>query len=266
MNNYIIYVHQNKINGKLYIGQTKQKPQERWRNGEGYFNSTYFYHAIKKYGWSNFNHIILIENLSLQEANEIEKFLINKYNTKNHNFGYNLTDGGDGQLGRIPSEETKEKIRQEHLKANRIGFNSYKGKPVVCLETQEIFGSARQAAFQINLNEDAVAKCCRGEKLTAGGKHWMYQSEYTEEKAQQILNTKPKTPLTTKVRCKETGDVFNSLQEAANWAGLKTKCNISSCCTGNRKTAGKIPGTNTPCSWEYYNLAVSEKQEEDAKG
>ena len=36
MNNYIIYKHINKINGKIYIGQTCQKPEYRWNHGKGY--------------------------------------------------------------------------------------------------------------------------------------------------------------------------------------------------------------------------------------
>lgn len=51
---YTIYMHRNKINGKSYIGQTFQKPEERWKNGAGYKSCTYFYAAIQKYGWNNF--------------------------------------------------------------------------------------------------------------------------------------------------------------------------------------------------------------------
>ena len=29
MNNYTIYMHKNKLNGKIYIGQTSQEPKKR---------------------------------------------------------------------------------------------------------------------------------------------------------------------------------------------------------------------------------------------
>ena len=44
---YTIYKHINKINNKIYIGVTKQKPEQRWAHGEGYKNNTHFYSAIK---------------------------------------------------------------------------------------------------------------------------------------------------------------------------------------------------------------------------
>ena len=46
---WCVYMHTNKINNKVYVGQTCVKPSYRWRNGEGYSNgSWYFYNAIKK--------------------------------------------------------------------------------------------------------------------------------------------------------------------------------------------------------------------------
>jgi predicted GIY-YIG superfamily endonuclease len=37
MNNYKVYAHINKQNGKAYIGITKQELSARWRNGgKGY--------------------------------------------------------------------------------------------------------------------------------------------------------------------------------------------------------------------------------------
>ena len=62
-----IYLHKNKINNKVYIGQTKcVNPNNRWRNGTHYEN-TLFGKAIQKYGWDNFEHIILENNIETQE-------------------------------------------------------------------------------------------------------------------------------------------------------------------------------------------------------
>lgn len=56
---YCVYAHINKVNGKIYIGQTCRKPEYRWNDGKGYKECTYFYNAIEKYGWDNFDHEIL---------------------------------------------------------------------------------------------------------------------------------------------------------------------------------------------------------------
>ena len=114
MKNWIVYKHQNLINGKVYIGITSQNPEQRWRKGAGYYNHKKFYNAILKYGWNNFSHVILYSNLSEKEACEKEKELIKIYDSKNN--GYNLTDGGEGTSGYHHTEETKEKISSSRKK------------------------------------------------------------------------------------------------------------------------------------------------------
>ena len=113
---YKVYAHINKINGKLYIGQTKRTLLQRSNfNGSGYNHSRHFFNAIHKYGWENFNHLILINGISLDMANIIEEELIKKYNTTNDNYGYNLKSGG---LNHIPSDETR-KIMSENRSGNK---------------------------------------------------------------------------------------------------------------------------------------------------
>ena len=72
--NWSVYLHTNLINGKMYVGITGIKPSDRW--AKGYRHSTKFYHALQKYGWNNFEHTILVDQLTREEACEIEINLI----------------------------------------------------------------------------------------------------------------------------------------------------------------------------------------------
>ena len=88
--NYYVYMHYFP-DKKSYIGLTRQKPEDRWSNGSGYKKQP-VYSAIKKFGWENIEHIILQENLTFNEAQELEKYYINKYDSINN--GYNIGKGG----------------------------------------------------------------------------------------------------------------------------------------------------------------------------
>lgn len=70
---YIIYKHVSP-SGKVYIGQTNQIPELRFRNGEGYRSSKKFYNAILKYGWKNFKHEIGFKELSWSKK-ELDEFV-----------------------------------------------------------------------------------------------------------------------------------------------------------------------------------------------
>lgn len=110
---YCVYIHTNKINSKKYVGLTKygDNPNKRWRNGDGYldknkdgkYNQPYIANAIMKYGWDNFEHEIIASNLTKEEAKNFEEILISKLNTRDHNYGYNISSGGENN---IPSEAT----------------------------------------------------------------------------------------------------------------------------------------------------------------
>lgn len=92
---YTVYLHRNQINGKVYIGQTCQVLSQRFgSDGNGYKKSPYFWSAIQKYGWDNFEHIVLKENLLQEEANYYEKKYIQEYHSNDKDYGYNLLAGG----------------------------------------------------------------------------------------------------------------------------------------------------------------------------
>lgn len=96
-NNYNVYMHTNKTNGKKYIGITCQNPNRRWQNGKGY-RTQYFYKAIVKYGWENFEHKVIYTNISRENACAIEKELIETHRTNEKTFGYNITNGGEDSI------------------------------------------------------------------------------------------------------------------------------------------------------------------------
>lgn len=68
---WCVYIH-TVPSGKKYVGLTSRKPEERWRNGHGYHGQM-FEKAIQKYGWENISHEIFSNNLTREEANELEK-------------------------------------------------------------------------------------------------------------------------------------------------------------------------------------------------
>ena len=115
--NYCVYAHVNKQNGKMYIGITNNVTGRWAANGEQYRGCNHFYNAIQKYGWDEFNHIILISNISLDIANIVEIELIKKYNTIDN--GYNIKSGGHG--------------------GGTLGKNHFKSKPLYQYDLQGNF-------------------------------------------------------------------------------------------------------------------------------
>lgn len=96
-----IYKFQNKINGKVYIGQSIQLEQRYKSHLNNHNNEnlkdyqTKFYRALRKYGFDNFSYEILelSENFTKEELNEKEEYWISYYDSFKN--GYNSNNGGD---------------------------------------------------------------------------------------------------------------------------------------------------------------------------
>lgn len=115
-----IYKLTNTLNNKIYIGLTTESISERCRKriAEAKYRksrNSYILNAIRKYGSEVFKVEQLDTASSLEELQQKEIFYIQKYNSTNRKIGYNLTKGGEGNLGLKMSDNTKEKIRQKRL-------------------------------------------------------------------------------------------------------------------------------------------------------
>ena len=202
---FVLYVHINKINGKKYVGITSIYPPYRWKNGNGYIKNKHFYAAIQKYGWDNFEHRIIIDNMTEEQAKTFEKFLIKEWKTQDKDYGYNLSAGGEGTFGYKMSEEQKMKI-SEKLKGRTFSEETRKkfsencpfARPEVrqrSIETRQRaviartldgefvgkFPSCKIAAQELGLTDAQrchITECCKGKtnRTQTGGYKWEYAS------------------------------------------------------------------------------------------
>ena len=105
--NYI-YKITNQTNGKIYIGKHSTNNLDDGYMGSGILICK----AEKKYGIENFTKDYLAFCDTEEKLNWFEKFYIKKYKAREN--GYNLTDGGDGVIGCIDSDETRLKKSLSH--------------------------------------------------------------------------------------------------------------------------------------------------------
>ena len=225
---YAIYIHRLKRDGRVYVGQTSSI-KDRWAcKGIKYKACRHIWNAFQKYGCDSFDHIVLYEGLSKQEADAYEMLLVSKYDSRNPAKGFNLRGGG--QRGSV-SEETRKrmsaaqsgpkhpnygrKLPEEHRRhireANTGEKNGFYGKHHT-EETKRLLREKR--ALQVNTFK--------------GGHH-------TEESKQRMREAKLSKAKT--VVCVETSRAYVGIKEAGRKTGID-KTSISRCCRGIQDTAG----------------------------
>ena len=134
----VIYLITCRINGKPYVGQTRQKLERRISQHKSGKGKSAVDIAIAKYGWENFS-VAVLEVCPVAMLNEREKFWIAALNSKAPH-GYNLTDGGGGNSN--PSKETRAKISANH--ADVSGKNNPNYGKKCSSETRRKISEARK--------------------------------------------------------------------------------------------------------------------------
>jgi hypothetical protein len=110
-------------NGKKYVGYSCERRGivSRWWshkceayrvNGEDYNSKKN--RAIRKYGWKNIEKKILLLSDDVLYCKDMETQIIAAWNLRDDKYGYNMTAGGDGQISRECSLETKKKISESN--------------------------------------------------------------------------------------------------------------------------------------------------------
>lgn len=166
-----IYKIVNNVNGKIYIGQTRQTLKERWKGhkydvAHGDLWRSYIHSSMRKYGIDNFHieEIVKIKNVNendlITELNELEKYYIKCYKTTDTKFGYNITSGGDNN-----SPYLKIKVKQYRFDGKLL----------------KIWDSIIDAASKLSLLQTGISSCCNGYSYFCGDYVWRYVDDSFEK-------------------------------------------------------------------------------------
>ena len=158
-----------------------------------------------EFGWDNFDHIVLEDNLSANQVNERERYWIEYYHALAPE-GYCLTRGGSDHFEFSPeslqkrSEESKRRWENEEYrqtisqrrkeqwqnpeyreaalkKLNGSGRTPARSKKVMCVETGKTYYSTREAERETGVGHTSISEVCNGKRLTAKGLHWKFVEE-----------------------------------------------------------------------------------------
>lgn len=225
--NYTVYKHTNRNNGKVYIGITGTTVEQRWQSGRGYSRSPHFNSAIKKYGWSSFDHEVVRSELTKEEACLVERKLIKRYDSRNPQKGYNLSSGGQsGAAGLKQSKETCEK--------KRIACTCAWNNPVLRREQSDrLKGIVRSEETRQKISKAKKGFTVISEEQREQISNTLKEYFSNPEARKKASDAAVKYP----VICLETGRVYSSSHDAFRDTGI-TQANINACCRGKRKRAG----------------------------
>lgn len=248
---YCVYIHTTPSN-KKYVGLTSYEPEKRWRHGENYKTSRYFYNAIKKYGWENIEHEIVATGLSWDDASKEEQRLIALYKTNDTDYGYNRTSGGEDGF-----HHDKETICKISEASKRLWGDDVHREAMIERVTQRW---NERPDLKEALSEQSKARWSQRDyrdkmllAINAYNNNPVHKAEQSRRAKKLWDNAEYRRKMTARMRGENnpsakmvsqytiTGvyiSTFKTCKDAAKAVGLKNSSNICACANGHVKTAG----------------------------
>lgn len=224
-----IYKIENLVNGKIYVGKSINI-YKRWKKHKTLLNTKSHYNKHLQYAWDvygedNFKFSI-IEQCSCDNdvLSAKERYYIEVYNSKNSDFGYNMTNGGDGTSGFRLSDEQK-KAASERVSG----------------EKNPHYGIKKPESLKAQISQKL-----KGRVSPMLNRH---QSEDARRQISAALKGE-KSPKCRGVYCTELDEEFWGATEASEKYGI-CRANIVACCQGRLKSAGKHPVSGIKLTWIY---------------
>lgn len=183
-----IYMIQNRVNGKMYIGQAVDI-ERRWGRHKNDLRGNYHINkhlqsAWNKYGESNFEFTVIWE-CDESQLNIMEEYYITKLKTYDRGFGYNKTYGGDGVR---PTEETKKKMSEAakgrtHSEDAKKKMSEARKGHIVSEETKK---KLREAHKGKSLSEEHKKKLRENHADFKGENHPMFGKHHSKETKKKL--------------------------------------------------------------------------------
>lgn len=226
-----IYKIENLLNNKIYIGKTND-PIRRWKSHKSdykKYNNRYLYRAMNKYGLKNFIFEVICSDIDDAEIDDYEIKYIKLFNSKAPN-GYNMTDGGEGSIGRPMKESTKIKLNKARLDKGVSDETKLK---------QSIAHKKRYSDPKERLKTSEVTKGHKKSSLVNYKKYWEnLTSDELSNRTYHLRDYKIVPVLMLDLNTLEILMEFDSLRGASAWLRENTVYhkaghgNISKACKG----------------------------------
>lgn len=176
---YLVYKITNKINNKIYIGQTTETIEKRFKRHCGYQlnDNTYLHRAMKKYGIENFIIEKIDEAKDQEELNEKEIYWIQHY--QSNVYGYNLKAsigkcGGDTLSNHKNLNEIKVKISNSKIFDKNPNSTKVQALNILTNEIKE-YNSMKECQLDLNIERhDVISRRCRGVIKKPYKNEWMF--------------------------------------------------------------------------------------------